>query len=81
MSGCRSRAGKVQGRGEVTASRERQTDKQSEKGFCFLSVTEALCVCCPTFGMPVHTKNAHVAGIAATAGGRGRRRWRRRQLD
>lgn len=45
----------------------RQADSQAEKGFCFSCVTEALGVCCPTFGMPVHVNDAQVAGIA-TAG-------------
>lgn len=51
----------VRGRGGgVTAPCERQTGSQAEKGFCCSNVTETLgvcCVCCPTFGMPVHMKN------------------------
>lgn len=55
----------------VTVPRERQTSSQAEKGFCCFSVTEAfgVCnVCCPTFGMPAHMKNAQVAGVATKAG-------------
>lgn len=56
--------------GEVTAPRERQAGSQAEKGFCCFSVTEAfgVCsVCCPTFGMPAHMKNAQVAVVATKA--------------
>lgn len=67
---------KGEGGGEVIAPRERQTDRQTasqaEKGCCCSTVTEALGVCCvcrPTFGTPLHMKNAQVAGVAKEEGG------------
>lgn len=69
MSGCKLRAREAR-EGQVTAPRERQTDSRAEKGLCCSSVTEAFgacCVCCPTFGMSVHMKNAQVAALATAA--------------
>ena len=49
---------------------DRQTGRQAgrqRRAFVFPRVTEAAGVCCPTSGMPVHVRNAQVAGVAAAA--------------
>lgn len=46
--------------------RDRQA-VEAEKGFYCTSVTEAFCVCCPTFGRLVHMRITRVAGVATAA--------------
>lgn len=61
--------------GGLIAPRERQTDRppaRQRRACCCSTVTEALCVCCvcrPTFGTPLHMKNAQVAAVAKEEGG------------